>query len=111
MESEQMVSTPPTALKRKLSRRIIQRRAKRHKLAILRKQNIPLMQNSYHVKQYCLKTFGFQVNANLSLCQNFNITIKNLKDNPPHQPANLTFHNLCQETNYQQISKIFSVLT
>ena len=98
-ESEQTVSTLHDALKRKPSRCIMQRKAKRCKQAILRKQNIPLTQNSYHVKQYCLKTFGFQANANLTLRQNFNVAIKNLKNNPSHQPTNLTFHNLCQETN------------
>jgi hypothetical protein len=57
-----------------------------------------LIQNTYHVKQYCLKTFGFQANANLPLQQNFDITLKNIKNNPLHQLTNLTFHNLCQET-------------
>jgi len=96
--SKQTTSKPSTALKRKPSRRIIQRRAKHHKQAILLEQDRPMIQNAYHVKQDCLKTFGFQANANLSLRQNFDVTLKNIKNNPLHDPTNLTFHNLCQET-------------
>ncbi len=51
-----------------------------------------------HTESQCLRNYGFVANPNTSLQKNFNTTLRNLPIIAPKQPSNLTFHNLCTDT-------------
>jgi hypothetical protein len=85
-------------IRKKVSRRIAQRRSKRAKKTKILEQLRPLLQRAYHTKQHCLKAYGFQANPGYTLQKNFNLTMQEHCKNPSplYQPTNLTFHNLCK---------------
>jgi len=81
------------------SRRLAQRRSKRYKKQEQIKMNLPLQQQIYHIKQRCLRNFGFQANPRFSLQKNFNNIIATETANSSQQMSNLAFHNLCKNAN------------
>jgi hypothetical protein len=63
---------------------------------------LPLQQQIYHIKQHCLRNFGFQANPKFSLQKNFNDIITTETANSTQQMSNLAFHNLCKHANIPQ---------
>jgi len=49
----------------------------------------------YHTRQHCINNYGFSANPNLTLQQNFNLTLQKESNHIKGQPFNSTFHNLC----------------
>jgi hypothetical protein len=91
--------------KKIILRRITQHRAKRYKRNVDKESSPHLQQQTYHIRQSCLRNFGFYANQKFSLQKNFNDTIKNEPNFLLPQPLNLTFHNLCKNKKVPQGTK------
>jgi len=61
------------------------------------KQNLHTNQALYHTRQHCINNYGFSAHPNLTLQQNFNLTLQKESNHIKGQPFpfNSTFHNLC----------------
>jgi hypothetical protein len=73
----------------------VQRRANRNKKQEQKNLNQHILQNSYHIKQRCLRNFGFIANPKNTIQKNFNDIIQLKPTHLSPQPSNLAYHNLC----------------